>query len=72
MFLNVAITIIWIIPIQFLSEHWGYLALKWVILVEMPRFSLDCIEYPKGCGERWHQVPARGEEFSAAAGLEIL
>lgn len=71
MFLNMAITIIWIIPVQFLSEHWDYLALKWVIVVEMPKFSLGCTEYSKGYGERWHQVPARGEEFSTAAGLEI-
>lgn len=41
MFLNVAITIIWLIPVQLLSEHWDYLALKWVILAEMPRFSLE-------------------------------
>lgn len=24
-----------------------------------------CIEYPKGCGEGWHQVAARGEEWSS-------
>lgn len=71
MFLNVAITIIWIISAQSLSEHWDYLALKWVIVVGMPGLILYCIEYPKCYREWWHPVHAKGEEYNTAARLEI-